>query len=60
MNNLKKLTLITLGLAVLGGGIVVAQTIYRYRCPNCSAVYSFAIPGIYKCPTDGWVLNPVR
>ena len=36
-----------------------AQTrTYTYVCPKCGAIYSYAQPGIYKCPSDGWTLNP--
>jgi hypothetical protein len=60
MKNLKKLSLIVTGVSVLGAGLLLAQSIYRYRCPKCNAVYSYSQPSVYKCTSDGLTLIPVR
>ena len=38
-------------------GIALAAT-YTYKCPRCGLIQQYDRPGIYKCPTDGTILNP--
>jgi len=40
---------------LLTAGIAWAAT-YKYECPKCHLIQEFGMPGIYKCPADGWTM----
>jgi len=45
-------------LILLNAGIALAATTYRYECPKCGLIQQYTIPGIHKCPDDGWSMIP--
>jgi len=45
-------------LLIMTAGIVYAATSYRYQCPKCGLIQEYAMPGAYKCPTDGIYMIP--
>ncbi|PAW78329.1 MAG: hypothetical protein B9S32_07310 [Verrucomicrobia bacterium Tous-C9LFEB] len=53
----KKPLTILLCLLTIGTSILIAQSVYSYKCPRCNAIYSYSSPGSYKCPGDGWTLT---
>jgi len=50
------------GIALVAGGLVgtgrahAAPKTYRYRCPRCQLIETYAQPGIRKCPKDGFTM----
>jgi len=52
-----KLSLLIL-LLLLTSGIALAVSIYKYECPKCHLFQEYGIPGIHKCPNDGWTMIP--
>ena len=38
--------------------LVLAANTYRYECPKCHLIQEYGMPGVHKCPNDGWTLIP--
>jgi hypothetical protein len=43
---------------LLTAGIALAASSYKYECPTCHLIQEFGVPGIHKCPNDGWSMIP--
>lgn len=43
---------VTLGLVGAGKTLAAPKT-YKYRCPKCQLIETYAQSGIKKCPKDG-------
>lgn len=41
------------------GWLFAAPKTYRYRCPRCQLIETYAQPGIKKCPKDGFTMIKV-
>ena len=45
---------------IFGAGTVLAASkTYRYRCPRCQLIETYAQPGIKKCPKCGFSMIKV-
>jgi len=49
---------ILLFLLILTAVSAWAATNYRYECPKCHLIQEYGMPGIHKCPNDGWTMIP--
>ena len=45
-------------IALVSAGVLWAATTYSYVCPKCGLIETYTMPGIHKCPNDGWMMNP--
>jgi cytochrome c5 len=45
-------------LLILGAATAWTAATYRYECPKCHLIQEYGIPGIHKCPNDGWTMIP--
>jgi len=43
---------------LLTAGVAWAATTYSYECPKCHLIQEYGMPGIHKCPADGWTMIP--
>jgi len=55
--NIRPAILLLLAFIFITTGIALAA-VYSYKCPRCGLIQQYDRPGIYKCPSDGTVLNP--
>ena len=52
--------ILTAATGVVGAGrLLAAPKTYRYRCPRCQLIETYAQPGIKKCPKDGFTMIKV-
>ena len=54
--NIRPAILLLLAFTAITG--IALAAVYTYKCPRCGLIQQYDRPGIYKCPSDGTVLNP--